>query len=100
MRSLGKSAELKTQGVPTTEVGEKVADQVRRKLTEMVNAAALTEANRRRATAIGTTDYEAAFDLITGPVKREKTLAIVADGAGAVGTGLIGYAISIYTSSG
>lgn len=85
--------------LPTTEAGEKAADQVQRKLIEMVNAAALTEANRRRATAIDATDYEAGFDLIAGPSKRENAVAIVADVAGAIGTGLIGYAINVYTGA-
>ena len=65
----------------------------------MVNAVALTEANRRRATAIDSTDYEKAFDLIAGPAKRENAVAIVADVATAAGTGLMGYAINVYTGS-
>ena len=87
------------QALPGTEMGERVADQVQRKLIEMVNAVALTEANRRRATAIDATDYEKAFDLIAGPAKRENAVAIVADVATAAGTGLIGYAINVYTGS-
>jgi hypothetical protein len=94
-----KPVEPKTQELPTTEASEKVADRLRRKLIEMVNAAALTEANRRRATAIDATDYEAGFDLIAGPRKRENAVAIVADVVGAIGTGLIGYAINVYTSA-
>ncbi len=65
----------------------------------MVNAAALTQENRRRATAIDAADHEAGFDLIAGPAKRENAVAIVADVAGAIGTGLIGYAISVYTGA-
>lgn len=94
-----KSPEPRVQGLPTTEAGEKVADQVQRKLIEMVNAAALTQENRRRATAIDAADHEAGFDLIAGPAKRENAVAIVADVAGAIGTGLIGYAISVYTGA-
>ena len=85
--------------LPTTEAGEKVADQVRGKLIEMINAAALTEANRRRATAIDSTDFEKGFDLIAGPAKRQHAVAIVADVAQAIGTGLIGYAINVYTGT-
>ena len=94
-----KPVESKAPSPPTTEAGKKVVDQVRRKLVEMVNAAALTEADRRRATAIDATDYEAAFDRIAGPAKREHAVAIVADVAGAIGTGLIGYAINVYTGA-
>jgi hypothetical protein len=90
-----KPSEPKPQGLPTTEAGEKVADGLRRKLVEMVDAAALTEANRRRATAIDATDYEAGFDRIAGPAKLVTTVAIVADAAGAIGTGLTGYYINI-----
>lgn len=89
----------KPQGLPTTEAGEKVADQLKRKLVEMVDAAALTEANRRRATAIDTTDCEAGFDRIAGPKKQETAIAIIADVANTIGSGLIGYSINIYTGS-
>jgi hypothetical protein len=95
-----KPSEPKSQGLPTTEAGEKVADGLRRKLVEMVDAAALTEANRRRATAIDATDYEAGFDRIAGPAKPVTTVAIVADATGAIGTGSIGYSINIYTENG
>ena len=74
-----RPAALKPQGLPTTEAGEKVADQLQRKLIEMIDAAALTEANRRRATAIDATDCEAGFDRIAGPKKQETVIAIVAD---------------------
>jgi len=90
-----RSSEPKT--LPTTEAGEKTADQVRRKIVEMVDAAALTVANQRRATAIDAPDYEAGFDRIANPPRREKITAVLADIANAVGAGLIGYAINIYT---
>ncbi len=92
-----RPAELKSPGLPCTQAGDKVADHFRQKLIEMVDAAALTEANRRRATALDATDYEAGFDRIAGPSRRENVVIIVADSAGAVGTGLIGYAINVYT---
>src|SRR4051812_19235448 len=63
--------------LPTTETGQKVADQVGQKLLDMVNAAALTEANRRRATTIDATDYEDGFDRIVRPSKRENAVAII-----------------------
>jgi hypothetical protein len=94
-----RPAELKPSGLPSTQAGKRVADQLRRKLIEMVDAAALTEANRRRATALDATDYEAGFDRIAGPARRENIVVIVADLAGAVGTGLLGYAINVYTGA-
>ena len=97
-RKFGKRAAPKpSTTLPTTEAGEKVADQLQRKLIDMLNATALTEANRRRATAIDTTDYEAGFGLIAGPPKKNKVVAIVADVIGAIGAALIGYATSVYT---
>jgi hypothetical protein len=95
-----KPAASRSQGLPTTEAGEKVAARLQRKLNEMVDAAALAEANRRRATAIDATDCEAGFDRIVGPKKQEAAIVIVADIASAIGSGLIGYAINIYTGSG
>jgi hypothetical protein len=94
-----RHAEPKPQALPTTEAGEKAVNQLQRKLIEMVNAAALTEANRRRATAIDATDCEAGFDRIAGPAKRERVVTIVADVATSAGTGLMGYAINVYTGS-
>jgi hypothetical protein len=44
-------------------------------------------------------DYEAGFDLIASPARSQKSIVIVADIVGAVGTGLIGYSINIYTGS-
>ncbi len=90
-----KPTESKT--LPTTEAGDKVADQLRRKVIEMVDASALTEASRRRATAIDTTDYERGFDRIVSPSHRQNITVIVADVASAIGAGLIGYAINVYT---
>ena len=83
--------------LPTTVAGEKTADQVRRKIVAIIDAAALLAASRRRATAIDTPDYESGFDQIAHPPRREKVVALLADIANAVGAGLIGYAINIYT---
>jgi hypothetical protein len=98
-RKARKGLALKPQELPTTEAGARVADQLRQKLIEMVNDAALTEANRRRATALDSIDHETGFDIIAGPPRRRITVAIVADMAGAVGSGLIGYAINVYIGS-
>ena len=94
-RKYRKQAEAKT--LPTTEAGEKVADQMRRKLIEMVDSIALVEANRRRGSTIDVPDYEAAFDQIANPSRRQKAVVVVADAAGAIGAALIGYSINIYT---
>ena len=91
-----RAAEPKT--LPTTEAGERTADQVRRKIVAMVDAAALTVANQRRATAIDAPDYEAGFDRIANPPRREQIVGILADVANAAGAGLIGYAINVDTS--
>jgi hypothetical protein len=60
---------VKSESLPTTEAGVKLAEKLRQQLIEMVDAAAMTEAKRRRASAIDTTDCVAAFDRIVGPKK-------------------------------
>jgi len=84
---------------PTTKAGGKVSDHLQEKLIDMLFAGARIEANRRRGTAIDSTDYEAAFSRIVAPSRRNTVVGVVADVAGFAGSCLIGFAINIYTSS-
>ncbi len=77
--------------------GEVVREGLRKKLAEMLDSTALTRANRRRATAIDTTDFEAAFDDLVNPDPRPKWLDVLADVATLFGGGFLGYAINIMT---
>ncbi len=88
------------KALPTTKKGREVARALRKRLTEMLDAAAQVNANRRRATAIDTTDFEAAFDDAVNPFPRPRRLDLVADLCAAVGAGFVGYSINIYTGDG
>lgn len=86
--------------IETTGQAEKVAKDLRNKLVEMIDAAALLRANRRRATAIDRVDFESAFDDMVNPAPRPKRFALIGDVCGIFGAGFIGYSINIYTGSG
>jgi hypothetical protein len=97
--SSGRSAEPK-EPIATTELAEEFAEGLRVELVDMIDAAALMRAKRRRATGIDRVDYEVAFDDIVNPVPRPKRVALLGDVCGIIGAGFVGYSINIYTGSG
>ncbi len=94
-RPQGKPTGLKA--IPATAKGDEVEVRLGRKLTSMLATMALIRANRRRATAIDTTDFEAAFDDLINPDPRPKWLDVLADVATLLGGGFLGYAINVMT---
>jgi hypothetical protein len=78
--------------LPMTGAAETMFEQLNAKLSDMVVAAALTEANRRSATPIDTPDFQAGYDRVVNPSRRRITLEIITDFAVAFGGALIGYA--------
>ena len=94
-RPTGKPIGLKA--IPATVKGDEVANRLSLKLEGMLGTTALIRANRRRATAIDTTDYEAAFDDLVNPNPRPKWLDVLADIATLFGGGFLGYAINVMT---
>ena len=73
--------------------------KLKQELAYLLDAAALTEANRRRRTEIDIPDYQDGFDLLVNPSRNRVSISIAADLVGATGTLFIGFAISTYTSS-
>jgi hypothetical protein len=86
--------------IETTGQAERVAKELRVKLGDMVDAAALMRANRRRATALDRVDYEAAFDDVVNPIPRPRRLVLIGDVCLTCGGAFIGYATNIYVGFG
>jgi hypothetical protein len=81
--------------LPYTEAGQTASEGLRKKLFAMLSSAALMRGNRRRASALDVTDFEAAFDDLVNPPARPLWLDVAAQIGMVIGGGFIGFGTSV-----